>query len=75
MPSIRVTASIGLPGREYYRNGTTVGVMLLLGRKLSNSGYEPKTTPAEVMSIAASTVEDAFDQALAAGLRFGPKAE
>lgn len=75
LPSIRVTASIGLPRREYYRNGTTVGVTLILGRKLSNSGHEPTTTPAEVVSIAASTVEDAFDQALAAGLRFGPKAE
>lgn len=34
-PAIRVTRSISLPGREYYRNGTTVGVTLILGRKLS----------------------------------------
>lgn len=33
-PVVRVTRSIGLPGREYYRNGTTVGVCLILGRKL-----------------------------------------
>ena len=34
-PGIRVTRSISLPGREYYRNGTTVGVTLILGRKSS----------------------------------------
>lgn len=33
-PGIRVTRSISLPGREYYRNGTTVGVTLILGRKV-----------------------------------------
>jgi hypothetical protein len=33
-PGIRVTRSISLPGREYYRNGTTVGVALILGRKV-----------------------------------------
>lgn len=34
-PRIRITRSISLPGREYYRNGTTVGVTLILGRKFS----------------------------------------
>lgn len=34
LPGIRVTRSISLPGREYYRNGTTVGVTLILGRKV-----------------------------------------
>jgi predicted RNA methylase len=33
LPGIRVTRSISLPGREYYRNGTTVGVTLIVGRK------------------------------------------
>ncbi len=32
-PRIRITKSISLPGREYYRNGTTVGVTLILGWK------------------------------------------
>ncbi|HMQ05198.1 MAG TPA: hypothetical protein PKD26_14860 [Pyrinomonadaceae bacterium] len=32
-PGIRVTRSISLPGREYYRNGTTIGITLILGRK------------------------------------------
>ncbi|MBX3282927.1 MAG: hypothetical protein KF756_10660 [Acidobacteria bacterium] len=31
-PGIRVTRSISIPGREYYRNGTTVGVCLIHGR-------------------------------------------
>lgn len=34
LPGTRVTRSISLPGREYYRNGTTVGVTLILGRKV-----------------------------------------
>jgi len=36
LPGIRVTRSISLSGREYYRNGTTVGVTLILGRKFSS---------------------------------------
>ena len=34
-PRIRVTRSISLPGREYYRNGTTVDVTLIFGNKFS----------------------------------------
>lgn len=33
LPGIRVTRSISFPGREYYRNGATVGVTLIGGRK------------------------------------------
>ena len=33
LPRIRVARSISLPGREFYRNGTTVGVTLILGRE------------------------------------------
>lgn len=33
-PRIRVARSISLPGREYYRNGTSVSVTLILGRKV-----------------------------------------
>lgn len=35
LPGIRITRSISLSGREYYTNGTTVGVTLILGRKFS----------------------------------------
>ena len=34
-PGIRVARSISLPGREYHRNGTTVGVNFIVGRKFS----------------------------------------
>lgn len=37
LPDIRITRSISIPGREYYGNGTTVGVTMILGRKLSLS--------------------------------------
>lgn len=37
---IQVTRSISLPGREYYRNGTRVGVTLILGNK--SLGNEPQ---------------------------------
>lgn len=35
VPGIQVTRSISLTGREFYRNGTSVGVTLILGRKRS----------------------------------------
>ncbi len=38
LPNIRVTRSLSLPGREYYRNGTTVGVTLILGNKSLGNG-------------------------------------
>ena len=74
LPDIRVNASIELPGCEYYRNGTTVGVTLILGRKLC--GFEPEP-PASIdhIIIAAASVEDAFEQALTLGLRFAPTTE
>jgi len=68
-PDIRVTASIDLPGREYYRNGTTVGVTLILGEKSSGT-TERVNLDKKPVAIAASSVEDAFDQALALGSRF-----
>lgn len=35
LPVIRIARSISLPGREYYRNGTTVDVTLIFGNKFS----------------------------------------
>ncbi len=35
LPVIRIARSISLPGREYYRNGTTIGVTLIVGNKFS----------------------------------------
>ena len=69
-PEIQVKASIDLPGREFYSNGTSVKTTLILGTKspafdtVSNS--ETKTAPL----IVARSVEDAFDQAVSLNLRF-----
>ncbi|MGH9947049.1 MAG: hypothetical protein ACRD6X_07625 [Pyrinomonadaceae bacterium] len=57
-PGIRVTRSISLSGREYYRNGTTVGVTFILGRKLAFSD-----AVASVLSVRHerfNSVEEAF---------------
>ncbi|HMO80003.1 MAG TPA: hypothetical protein PKD24_04360 [Pyrinomonadaceae bacterium] len=71
-PDIRVTASIELPGKEYYRNGTTVGVTLVLGYKLGKEDYNAPASVENSFIISASSVEDAFEKALSAGLRFKP---
>lgn len=58
-PSIRVNRSIGLPGSEYYKNGTTVGVTLILGRKLSAD--ERPDDPASDHHDNFDSIEDAFE--------------
>ncbi|MCC7308957.1 MAG: hypothetical protein IT173_15445 [Acidobacteria bacterium] len=57
-PGIQVTRSISLPGREYYRNGTAVGVTLILGRKLSFSETEGEILFNHHQNV--DSVEDAF---------------
>lgn len=72
LPSIRLNAVIELPGGEYYRNGTTVRVRLLVGRKCLSDESGSARTIDDARIISASSVEDAFDKALANGLRFDP---
>ncbi|MBX3282387.1 MAG: SAM-dependent DNA methyltransferase [Acidobacteria bacterium] len=72
LPNIQLTAAIDLPGREYYRNGVSVAVSLLIGRKVSNEERDTVAVVASPISITASSVEDAFDKALASQLRFDP---
>ena len=69
---IRLSAAIELPGSEYYKNGTTVGVTLILGRKPGKPIGEESFSEDGVLTIAALSVEDAFGKALAADLRFNP---
>lgn len=59
-PRIRVARSISLPGREYYRNGTTVGVSLILGRKSAADQPEGhvQCSP-ELLSF--DSIEEAFE--------------
>jgi hypothetical protein len=71
-PRIRVLAAIELPGKEYYRNGTTVGVTLILGCKLAKENDNEPAPVEDSLVISASSVEDAFESGLAAHLRFKP---
>lgn len=59
-PAIRLTRSISLRGREYYRNGTTVGVTLILGRKYSASELQSDVVSDNHQSF--NSVEEAFDK-------------
>lgn len=65
---IRLSASIEIPGKEYYRNGTTVGVTLILGNKPSNRIAREESSVQEPINISATSVEDAFDQSIVAGI-------
>ncbi|HMQ05608.1 MAG TPA: hypothetical protein PKD26_16950 [Pyrinomonadaceae bacterium] len=68
-PEIRVTASIELPGREFYCNGTSVKTTLVIGTK----PIVPQNASAEiecVPHIVARSVEHAFEQASALAIRF-----
>jgi hypothetical protein len=58
-PGIRVTRSISLPGREYYRNGTTVGVTLILGQKYSLHEREGDVPINQHQSF--DSIEEAFE--------------
>jgi SAM-dependent methyltransferase len=59
IPGIRVTRCIGLPGREYYRNGTTVGITLILGRK--STVDEPHGDVQSYLHQRFDNIEDAFN--------------
>ncbi|MBX3290041.1 MAG: SAM-dependent DNA methyltransferase [Acidobacteria bacterium] len=74
-PNIQVSAAIELPGSEYYRNGTTVRVTLLIGNKLSGQELGSAAMVNDPVTISASSVEDAFRQVLAKDLRFQPTAK
>lgn len=72
LSDIRLMAAIELPGSEYYKNGTTVSVTLILGRKLGKPIGEELASEDGPLTIAALSVEDAFEKALAAGLLLNP---
>lgn len=75
LPNIRINIAIELPGSEYYRNGTTVRVTLLRGHKTLNEKSASSAAFDDRIDISATSVEDAFDQAIAKGLRFEPTTE
>ncbi len=69
-PDIELKASIELPGREFYFNGTSVKTTLIIGTKPgpSRNGSSPKTQ--SVPAIVARSVENAFEQLLTLRIRF-----
>ncbi len=69
-PGIQVKASIELPGREFYSNGTSVRTTLILGAK-PLAIYTPLSSELEsAPHIIAGSVEDAFEKAISLNLRF-----
>lgn len=58
-PGIRVARSISLPGSEFYRNGTTVGVTLIVGGKslVNEPNGNVPTHPHRTFD----SIEEAFD--------------
>ncbi|RIJ88490.1 MAG: hypothetical protein DCC44_13045 [Acidobacteria bacterium] len=59
-PRIRITRSLSLPGPEYYRNGTTVGVTLILGRK-SSVDVQKGDVPCNDEQQSFENIEEAFE--------------
>ncbi|QQS33575.1 MAG: hypothetical protein IPM50_03040 [Acidobacteriota bacterium] len=69
-PEIQVKASIELPGREFYGNGTSVKTTLILGTKSLMIDSPSMSDLEAVPHIAARSVEDAFEQSISLDLRF-----
>jgi predicted RNA methylase len=68
---IEVKTIIKINGREYYKNGTTVDINLIVGRKLievAKSGWNNRTS--QIACFRAESVEEAFRQAQSLELRF-----
>lgn len=69
-PEIHVNASIELPGREFYANGTSVKTTLIVGTKPLSIDAPLSSELAAAPHIVSHSVEDAFDQAISLNLRF-----
>ena len=69
-PEIQVNASIELPGREFYANGTSVKTTLIIGKKPISIDAPLSSELEAVSHIVARSVEDAFEQAISLNLRF-----
>lgn len=69
-PEIQVKASIELPGREFYANGTSVKTTLIIGTKPSAVDAPSRSELEAAPHIVARSVEDAFEQAISLNLRF-----
>lgn len=68
-PEIQLKATIELPGREFYCNGTSVPTTLIIGTKPNYQNASSDGVDG-VPNIAARSVEHAFEQSLALDIRF-----
>lgn len=69
-PEIQVRASIELPGREFYSNGTSVKTTLIIGTKSLAINTPSRSGLAAAPHIVAQSVEDALEKAISLNLRF-----
>lgn len=68
--NIKVKAIIKISGREYYKNGTTVDVNLIIGEKLHETQkIDWHTTISQIICISARTVEEALEKTQKLNLR------
>lgn len=69
-PEILLKASIELPGREFYCNGTSVKTTLIMGTKPISPQNASSAEIKRVPHIVARSVEHAFEQSSALAIRF-----
>ena len=69
-PEIQVKASIELPGREFYSNGTSVKTTLIIGTKSLAIDTSLSQELEATQHIVARSVEDTFEKAISLNLRF-----
>jgi len=69
-PEIELKATIELPGREFYCNGTSVKTTLIIGTKSSSSRNGSTAEIESIPNVVARSVEDAFEQPLTLRIRF-----
>jgi type I restriction-modification system DNA methylase subunit len=69
-PEIRLKASIELPGKEFFPNGTSVKTTLIIGTKPVSPQTASTVEIESVPNIVATSVEHAFEKALTLNIRF-----
>jgi len=69
-PEIQLKASIELPGKEFYPNGTSVDTTLIIGTKPIFLQNASSAEIGRVPHIVARSVEHAFEQSSALAIRF-----
>lgn len=70
--SVSVKAIFKISGREYYKNGTSVDISLIVGTKrIAEQAMDWQSERQRIVSVAAANVEDAFGLVSEFNLRLG----